>query len=76
MQHIGSIRAFMHAVMLLSTAIAPPFTGWLLDAGVHFNVIAWGCMVYSAVASLLLAMASKRFTLPGWADLLSVKEQV
>ena len=69
-QHIGSIRAFMHSVVLLSTAVAPPLAGWFLDADVHFNTIAWGCMVYSLVSSILLAVAAKRFARPGWADLL------
>lgn len=74
-QHIGSIRAFMHSVVLLSTAVAPPLAGWFLDAGVHFNSIAWGCMVYSFAASILLAVAARRFAQPGWADLLPVEER-
>lgn len=69
-QHIGSIRAFMHSVVLLSTAVAPPLAGWFLDAGVHFNDIAWGCMAYSLVSSILLVVAARRFAQPGWADLL------
>lgn len=69
-QNIGSIRAVIRSVVLLSTAVSPPLVGWLLDAGMHFNTIAWGFAVYCGCACVLLAMAARLFARPGWADLL------
>lgn len=54
--HLGAIRGVVQAAMVLATAAAPGLFGWLLDSGVGFGAIAFGCAGYAAGASTFLAM--------------------
>ncbi len=42
-QSIGRVRSIFSVVAVFSTAIAPMIFGLLLDRGVTFEAIAWGC---------------------------------
>jgi sugar phosphate permease len=53
--HLGAIRGVVQAVMVLATAAAPGLFGWLLDDGVGFAAIAFGCAAYAAGAAGALA---------------------
>ena len=55
--HIGSIRAFGTAVMVLSSGLAPAIMGLSMDAGVTMETIALTSAVYCLFASLLATMA-------------------
>lgn len=58
--HLGAIRALGTSVMILSTAMAPPLFGGLLDNGVAFESILVACAVSIAGAVLLGRIAMKR----------------
>lgn len=45
-QHLGAIRAMLHALMVVSTAASPVLFGLALDAGVAMETIAWACAAY------------------------------
>lgn len=43
-QSIGKVRSLFSVVAVFSTAISPMVFGLLLDRGVSFEAIAWGCL--------------------------------
>jgi MFS family permease len=53
-QHIGSIKAAVAAVMVLGSAIGPGLTGWLIDAGIGFEVQLYGFAASFVVAILVM----------------------
>lgn len=53
-RHIGAIRAMLHAVMVVSTAISPVLFGALMDAGIGMRSIALVLGCYTLVVPLLL----------------------
>ncbi len=59
LKHLGSIRSIVVAVMVLSTAMGPGMTGFLIDAGVSypFQITIMG--VYCLGAMLLMTTASR-----------------
>ncbi len=53
--HVGANKAVVAATVVVATALAPVLMGWLIDAGVTVEAIAWmsfGCL---AAAGLILA---------------------
>lgn len=58
-QHLGGIRAIVVSAMVLATAIGPGLTGLLIDAGINLPVQLLVMSLWCAVASLLLALASR-----------------
>jgi len=56
-RHLGSIRAMVSAIMVLSTAVAPAAMGWLIDGGISLDAIAIGCALLTAVSIGLVASA-------------------
>ena len=57
-QTIGSIRALSSALMVLASALSPGIMGWMIDAGVTMEDMAWMALVYVALGTVLLASAS------------------
>jgi len=57
-QTIGSIRALSSALMVLASALSPGIMGWMIDAGVTMEDMAWMALVYVALGTVLLAIAS------------------
>ena len=53
-RHIGSIKAAATALMVLGSAIGPGLSGWLIDAGVGFEVQQLGYAAVFAFAALVL----------------------
>lgn len=58
--HLGAIKALGTALMVVSSALSPPFMGWAIDAGVSMEMIAVSCGIYCAIASLLAAFVFPR----------------
>ncbi|WP_290651477.1 MFS transporter [Aquisalimonas sp.] len=58
-QHIGAIRALVHAVMVLATAASPVLAGALLDWGLNPSDIALLFAAYALSASLLAGVATR-----------------
>ncbi len=58
--HLGAIRALATSMMVVSTALAPFFLGWLLDRGVSMEWQAWGCLVYILLGMAGIAWALRR----------------
>lgn len=52
-EHLGAIRSTLVAMMVLSTSIAPVLFGNLLDAGVSFNSIIYGTLIFLGLAMFL-----------------------
>ena len=60
-RHLGAIRAMVTAILVFGTAGSPVTMGWLIDAGVSMEAIAWGCCAY-AVLGVGLARVALRGT--------------
>lgn len=56
-KHLGSIKSMIMALAVLSTALAPPLIGWLLDHNYKPDNIALGGIVFILFASLLAFIA-------------------
>lgn len=58
-KHLGAIRSVVFAGMVLSSAVGPGLTGWLIDVGVGFErqLLVMGC--FCALASIMLIPVSK-----------------
>jgi len=63
--HIGAIRSLHHALMVFSTALSPAAMGLLMDGGMSLETIALLCVVWVVVGSGLMAIAARRFPVPG-----------
>ncbi|MEM7249769.1 MAG: MFS transporter, partial [Acidobacteriota bacterium] len=59
-QHLGAIRSQVTVLMVVSTALAPPFLGWALDAGVTMQAITATLAGWTLLASLLTVGLRKR----------------
>ena len=57
--HLGSIKSLATAAMVFSSAIAPVFMGWMIDAGVSMDTMALASVAYVLLASLSAWWASK-----------------
>lgn len=53
-RHLGSIKASVTALMVLGSALGPGLSGWLIDAGIGFEVQMLGYAAVFAGAALLL----------------------
>lgn len=63
--HIGAIRSLHHALMVFSTALSPAAMGLLMDGGMSLETIALLCVAWVVVGSGLMAIAARRFPVPG-----------
>ena len=61
-QNLGAIRSMIMSIVIIATAAAPVFFGALIDAGISFQTIAQGSLIYLFVCAVLAFLAS-RFTL-------------
>lgn len=52
-EHLGRVRSLKSASLVFSTGITPALLGFLLDAGVHFQSILAGMLVFLIVTCLL-----------------------
>lgn len=52
--HIGAIKALGTALMVFGSAGGPVFMGWLIDAGVTMETIAFWCAIYTLAAAALV----------------------
>ena len=52
------VRALSSALMVLASALSPGIMGWMIDAGVTMEDMAWMALVYVALGTVLLAIAS------------------
>lgn len=59
-RYIGSIKSAAAALMVLGSAIGPGLSGWLIDAGVGFEVQQLGYAAIFAFAALLLIAPTQR----------------
>jgi MFS family permease len=53
--HLGAIRSVVQAAMVFATAGSPVLFGLLLDRGIGFETLAYGCTLYVAAAVAVLA---------------------
>lgn len=58
-KHIGSIKSAAAALMVLGSAIGPGLSGWLIDAGVGFEVQQLGYAAIFAIAALILIVPTQ-----------------
>ena len=59
-RHLGAIRAMVTAVLVFGTAGSPVTMGWLIDAGVSMDTIAWLCCAYAAAGTTLAWLATRK----------------
>ncbi|WP_333712156.1 MFS transporter [Yoonia sp.] len=59
-RHIGAIKAAAAALMVLGSAIGPGLSGWLIDAGLGFEVQQLGYAAAFAFAALILIVPTRR----------------
>ena len=52
-ENLGRVRATLQSAMVLGTAISPALLGYLIDFGVHFQLIIWGMLGYLVIAWLI-----------------------
>lgn len=53
-KHLGAIRSLVTVVMVISTAVAPPLLGSLIDEGVAMSTLLVALGTYTVLASLLV----------------------
>jgi MFS family permease len=59
-RHLGSIRSVVVAAMVLSSALGPGVTGYLIDAGVDYSLQLAAMGAYSLAATLLMLGVSRK----------------
>jgi MFS family permease len=59
-RHIGAIKSAASALMVLGSAIGPGLSGWLIDAGIGFEVQQLGYAAIFAFAALILIVPTRR----------------
>ena len=59
-RHLGSIKALVAGLAVISSALAPPLFGVLIDHGVGITVLAAGCGMYALSGSALLTFVFSR----------------
>jgi len=60
-RHLGAIRSLVMAIMVLVSAIAPAIMGWLFDAGVTVETLAFLFAAWAFAGWLLLLVVFKRW---------------
>ncbi|MBD8892811.1 MFS transporter [Roseibium litorale] len=68
-RHIGAIRALAFALMVFASAAGPGLIGFLIDAGIPFDLQLIGISAYCAVLSLVLTVAARALARRGLKDL-------
>lgn len=53
--HLGSIRAMVAGIQVISSALGPAVFGWLIDGGISIEVISAVCGAYAVGGCILLA---------------------
>jgi MFS family permease len=64
--HLGSIRAMVAGIQVISSAMGPAVFGWLIDGGVSIEVIAGICGAYAFGGCVLLAALFRPRLLMFW----------
>jgi len=64
--HLGSIKALVAGLAVISSALAPAVFGWLIDRNVNIEVISAACSAYAFAGSLLLAAVFRPRLLRIW----------
>ncbi len=67
-RYLGSVRAMVSSIMVIATALSPALFGWIIDAGLGFDVIAVGSAFYAVFGSLILAFVFRRRPAPAMAS--------
>ncbi len=60
-RHLGAIRSVVMAIMVLVSAIAPAVLGWLFDAGVTIETLAFIFALWAFAGWLLLLVVLRRW---------------
>tara|TARA_R100001129_G_scaffold129991_1_gene91887 strand:+ start:15654 stop:16862 length:1209 start_codon:yes stop_codon:yes gene_type:complete len=64
-RHLGSIKSMVTSIMVLSTAVGPGLSGWLIDLGISYPVmisVMAGYALLAAVCAIFIArVAGRRF---------------
>lgn len=61
-RHLGAIRSVVVAAMVLSSALGPGVTGYLIDAGVDYSLQLVAMGAYSLAATVLMWRVSRSLT--------------
>jgi MFS family permease len=64
--HLGSIKAMVAGIQVIASALGPAVFGWLIDAGIGIESIAFVCGVYSFFGCILLAGLFRPRVLKFW----------
>jgi MFS family permease len=64
--HLGSIKAMVAGIQVIASALGPAVFGWLIDAGIGIESIAFVCGVYSFFGCVLLAGLFRPTVLKFW----------
>jgi MFS family permease len=64
--HLGSIKAMVAGIQVISSALGPAVFGWLIDGGVSIEVISTVCGVYAFGGCVLLAALFRPRLLTFW----------
>jgi len=59
-KHLGAIRSIIISMMVLSTALGPGVTGFLIDLGVSYPTQIFVMGIYCVAASLVMMFVSRR----------------
>ena len=60
MLNLGSIRALVAGLSVISSSLAPAVFGWLIDATVSIEAISATCGLYAIAGSVLLTLVLQR----------------
>lgn len=58
-RHLGAVRSLVMAAMVVSSALGPGITGWLIDLGIGFEYQLMGMGVYCLVTAALMLRVSR-----------------
>ena len=58
-RYLGAVRSLIMAAMVIASALGPGATGWLIDAGVGFEVQLVAMGVYCLVTAVLMAIVAR-----------------
>ncbi|MCR9256180.1 MAG: MFS transporter [Alphaproteobacteria bacterium] len=59
-RHLGGVRSITIAFAVFSTSLAPAVLGWTIDLGASPAGLAWGCFIWTAFATVMVTLASRR----------------
>ncbi len=64
--HLGSIRAMVAGIQVISSALGPAVFGWFIDGGISFETIAAACGIYAMGSCVMLAALFRPRLLMPW----------